>query len=370
MDISFEFNAFISKTYNGEKVRLPGTIISKDEFNLKSPNTLKLQNEFIQLVLSQSFNIGSTSPLIERIFDTFLSINGPILNINYLSDHYTLIELAKSNLPSKLKKFFPNQSATLLIDIGELNHFDQANFEHISLIYKLGFIYGICRFIDLSIKESLAIALSILDSSSSHGLQNFINSCQNLDHDNSLSHCLSLTDSFDLDNLINHKQVVLLAKQMNVSLPYSRDMFRKASSLMDIKFRREECLKIISNFKKSIESNNINSVLNKLKAESRYTDHKLRLVVGRESRAFGNQAYLFANSKLIYSSEKLKEKIDFIESLLNINELAGLNLENYVLEFQPSVSRLKSLISAKHFPFTQIASGITNLRECLDIFER
>ena len=369
MEFSIDYNYFLSKiNKNGEKIRLPGKFITKIQFNIKSSDCLNLENQFIQQVLTKSFNIDYTSPLISRILDKFIDLNGPIINIYFLRNHHSLIELSKFNIPEKVKSFFPNQLATFLIDSSE--NFDNSDFRCVSLIYKLGFIFGICRFIDLSIKESLAITLSILDKKTALELKNFLGTYHNLDHDNSLSYCLSMIDDFELISLVNHKQVVLLAKQMNVSLPYCRDKFRKASSLMDIKLRREECLKIIINFKKSIELNNIKSILNKLKLDSKYSQFNLRLVVGRESRAFGNQAYLFANSKFIYFNENLVKKVNSIENLLKINNLAGLNIENYMFEFRPSMSRLKYLVASKYFPFTQIASGITNLRECLDIFNR
>ena len=101
------------------------------------------------------------------------------------------------------------------------------------------------------------------------------------------------------------KQTMLLIKQMDIGLPYDRDEFKKCMTHPDIKLRRDLCFKLIKSFDKNVEMENIESVVGRLLTMSKYKQNQPRIVVGRESRAFGNQAYLFANSKLIEIDEKV-----------------------------------------------------------------
>jgi hypothetical protein len=117
------------------------------------------------------------------------------------------------------------------------------------------------------------------------------------------------------------KQIALLVKQMDIGLPYDRDEFKKSMTHPDIKIRRELCFKLIKSFNRGVERSNIEAVVDRLLKTSKYKQNQTRLIVGRESRAFGNQAYLFANSKLIQVNEELKKEAKILEKNSSIDSL-------------------------------------------------
>ena len=182
---------------------------------------------------------------------------------------------------------------------------------------------------------------------------------------------------------------------MDVSLPYSRLDFQKALAHYDIKVRRELCFQLIRNFDRNIEASNIAAVVSRLKHSAKYSLDQPRLIVGRESRAFANQAYLFANSKLIRANAGLREHTSSLQSLCTAKKLneficqempgTGVNSQlddlltqlantfaQFIFELVPSIGRLVSLVfnQSNASSFTQFNGAFQNMREALEIFLR
>ena len=133
------------------------------------------------------------------------------------------------------------------------------------------------------------------------------------------------------------KQIALLVKQMDIGLPYDRDEFKKSMTHPDIKIRRELCFKLIKSFNRGEERSNIEAVVDRLLKMSKYKQNQTKLIVGRESRAFGNQAYLFANSKLIQINDELKKEVNILEknsSIYSLKQIISQSLNNISKIFQ------------------------------------
>jgi len=205
------------------------------------------------------------------------------------------------------------------------------------LFYRLAFVRGMSRFLNFSDKESYHITLSLLDGeeniyyrsplkltdrqsltlASEKSLRsmvaNFLEtnvSILHLDHDQSLSHCLkelekscqdlprhvAFKNVFELEKLLTltkdknlrslikaslmkrDRQIILLIKQMDISLPYPRHQFQTSYKHNDIKVRRELCFQLIKNFDRSTESLNIASVVSRLRNSSKYSINQPKLV--------------------------------------------------------------------------------------------
>ena len=398
--------------------------------------------------------------IVAQLFEKFVSkTDGSNVKIIWVENHSTLVELVENNIPAFIRPLIHQNSenqATFFVDISFFINGDAGlkvvieNGFMISLLYRLSFLRGVSKMFNFSDKESFHITLSLLDgevgkyynltrdnsnAASLRGLIiNFLDingSALQLDHDKSLVHCLKefeescerlpahvyFNNVFELEKLLltetdknlrneiktclfkRDKQIIVLIKQMDVSLPYPRQEFQKSYQHFDLKTRRELCFQLIKNFDRSLESLNIGSVVSRLRNSAKYSINQPKLVVGRESRAFGNQAYLFANSKLIdvddqmiknangltnlctsdslkqiinEQFEKKKEKLNLNHELNEILAQFFLKFDSFLFELVPSIGRLISLVfnESKSSSFTQYNGVFQNLREALEIFLR
>ena len=398
--------------------------------------------------------------IVSKLFEKFISeLTSSSVKIIWVENHSNLVELVENNIPAFIRPLIGDKidnQATFFFDIsffinGELPYkVTLQNSFFISLFYRLGLLRGISKFFNFSDKESFHITLSLLDgevgkyynSTSNENKEsslrtivvNFLDSnasLLNLDHDKSLVHCLKefeescqklpnqigFNNVFELEKLLltekdknlrneiktcllkRDKQVIVLIKQMDVSLPYPRQEFQRSYQHFDIKMRRELCFQLIKNFDRSLESQNISSVVSRLRSSTKYNINQPKLVVGRESRAFGNQAYLFANSRLIdVDNEMIKKTTELrnlcqtesLKTIINdhfgkkqeklclnheLNEILAQfisKFDNFMFELIPSIGRLISLVfnPSKSSSFTQYNGVFQNLREALEIFLR
>jgi hypothetical protein len=417
-----------------------------------------IKNAFCGSIGLKPFN--QQNSIVSQLFETFVNqTSGLNAKIIWVENHSTLVELVENNVPALIRPLINQNSqkqATFFVDISFFINGDAAlkvvreNIFMISLLYRLSFLRGISRMFNFSDKESFHITLSLLDGQvgkyynlsndnskeiSLRGMiTNFLDSNAStlkLDHDKTLFHCLKefqesceglpphfyFNNVFELEKLLlnekdknlrneikkclfkRDKQVIILIKQMDVSLPYPRQEFQKSYQHFDIKMRRELCFQLIKNFDRTLESLNIASVVSRLRYSSKYSINQPKLVVGRESRAFGNQAYLFANSKLIVVDneviktanelrslctrdslkqiineqfEKKKEKLSLNHELNEILAQFFSKFDSFLFELVPSIGRLISLVfnESKSSSFTQYNGVFQNLREALEIFLR
>jgi len=107
--------------------------------------------------------------------------------------------------------------------------------------------------------------------------------------------------------------------QSKIDLPYSRSDLRQALLVDDVKVRRELCFDVIKKYDRRVEYENATRLSNVIRETwfENNTDVKPVIVVGRESRAFSNQATLFASSNYIDLTDMIKESINKIIDSLN-----------------------------------------------------
>jgi len=384
---------------------------------------------------------ASTNTVVNELYNDFIQLSKSSIKIIWVENHSCLVEPVKDPLPSfvhsLVRQSAEDATLTLLVDISMfLNASNrsllEANQHLLSTLYQLGFVRGIASFMQHSDKESFHITLSLLDSTGNRAaITNFLesNSAQlHLDHDQTLSHCINEIEQasqhlptklrhknvFELETLFSQekdkhlrmliktnllkrdRQIVLLIKQMDISLPYPRAEFFKSYQHYDIKVRRELCFQLIKNFDRTTESLNVASVVARLRASAKYSVTQPKLVCGRESRAFGNQACLFANSKLIDINTEMLNKTNELNNLCQTNKLEQLiheqfdsttllnheqtdllnqflnKFDSFMFELVPSIGRLISLVfnKSKSSSFTQYNGVFQNLREALEIFLR
>ena len=467
---SYALNGFISRCKDGRLQRTIGSSIGSSIFDLHSQEFILLEQSFkneifekifplisqvIKTSLYGSSNVASTcshdksleeqSSIVSELFKNFVKSTNSKIQIIWLENHSTLVELMQDPLPEFIRPLIRSQTndgnlTTFFVDVsffinGEVPLTIVAeNSAVVSLLYRLGFVRGISKYLKLSDKESFHAALALLDNEEGAMrmvIANFLEqnaAILQLDHDKSFENCLKafeessqllpsniryknvfeLEDLFinekdkNLRNLIKlclfkrDKQVLILIKQMDVSLPYPRDEFQKSYQHYDIKLRRELCFQLIKNFDRATESSNVASIVSRLRNSSKYYINQPRLVVGRESRAFGNQAYLFANSKFINidsevskitlelkhlcTLERLKQTIynqfgtnnELNHELKEILDNLVNKFDTFLFELVPSIGRLVLLVfnNSKSSSFTQYNGVFQNFREALEIFLR
>ena len=472
---SFPLKGFLTRYKNGKKVSTKGSILcdsyvdltkygklkldSKDLMEEKYQNEKFIKNfEFIKDIIQEALfdDVNSTSfmsqknSLVSSIYKSFLETsNSCMIKINWINNHSTLLELMEDTKKTLISSINQNNSsenpslANFLVDVSFF--LDDCALEIvkkyriiISLLYKLGFVRGFCKYLDFTDREAFYITLSLLDEqsfTSNNSLRfdivSFLESNSkflNLDHDKSLCHCLKVIETCyqtlpkeiyfnsisnletlsinetnkETKDLINkcikeyNKQLTLLIKQMSISLPYDRNQFLKSYQHPDIKIRRDLCFQVIKRFDSSVESSNISTITSQLRSLFKYSIIQPNLIVGRESRAFGNQAYLFANSRLIETNDEMLievKNLQHISSSANLKKLLNENVRNklaltkelndvlleleekidhFLCELVPSFGRLFSLVfnETKSSALTQYNGTFQNIREALEIFER
>eukprot|EP01132_Coremiostelium_polycephalum_P009325 gene9325-11432_t len=107
--------------------------------------------------------------------------------------------------------------------------------------------------------------------------------------------------------------------QSRVDLPYDRLELRKALSIDDTKLRREYTYAVIKQFDQKAEESNAVRVSNQIR-ETWFTNNESInpvIVVGRESRAFSNQATLFASSNYIQLTLDIKQTITTMVEIMS-----------------------------------------------------
>ncbi|GAM28533.1 hypothetical protein SAMD00019534_117090 [Acytostelium subglobosum LB1] len=116
-----------------------------------------------------------------------------------------------------------------------------------------------------------------------------------------------------LVQLINRRdsRVSCYLSQCLFDLPYNRQDLRQALAIDDTKYRREACYQVIRKFDQRVESANAVRVSNQVRETwlSDTDSFSPTIVVGRESRAFSNQATLFASSNYIRIDDSIRELI-------------------------------------------------------------
>ena len=484
---SYALNGFLSRCKDGTLIRSTGQPIGHSIINLsmleqseilldqsfRKHNIFEERFKDIARVVKISFcrsksenqsghyilkSLAESNSIVSLLHERFIESVNSIIKIIWVENHATLVEFVQNSYIKTVVGVNTEKMPTFIVDITLFIQNDffiktlsQEDFL-ISLLYRLGYVRGISKFLNFSDNESYHIALSLLDCeeekiicssrvlckpnenlSLKFSLRNLIikflesyGAHLNLDHDQSLSYCLKETEEsskslpdhlyyknvFELEKLTfiekekdfqnsiknclskRDKLIILLIKQMDISLPYPRQEFQKSYKHPDIKIRRELCFHLIKNFDRLTETLNITSLVSRLKSKAKYSIIQPKLVVGRESRAFSNQAYLFANSKLIeIDTETLKKANELnvlctTESLKKIiEEQFDLNLyselretlshfmvkfDDFMHELVPSLGRLISLIfnRKKASSFTQYNGVFQNLREALEIFLR
>ncbi|KAH3744193.1 hypothetical protein Pelo_14398 [Pelomyxa schiedti] len=177
----------------------------------------------------------------------------------------------------------------------------------------------------------------------------------------------------------------LLANQL-IELPYNHTAMCNALH-SDLSRRPTMCHSVLSKYDVACELRNVMRVSNFIREDliPRTTAATPILLVGRESRAFGNQAYLMASSKLVLPDENL---ISSAQTLFNISDGAELRkdlfsvippnnntafnlvvkLTDLLVHLGPGVGRLKSLVSRKEpHPLTQYCGVLQTLHHQLEI---
>ncbi|MBI1953260.1 MAG: NTP transferase domain-containing protein [Candidatus Omnitrophica bacterium] len=125
-----------------------------------------------------------------------------------------------------------------------------------------------------------------------------------------VDHDLRMTDEARerARRVIRHrdKKVSWLMGQLLVDLPYNRAAFRKAMEIQNVPARRAAAYKVIGDFDPKVEEGNAERLSQAIREEWLPEDLPYPvLLAGRESRAFGNQALLAANSEYLPKTEEL-----------------------------------------------------------------
>jgi hypothetical protein len=427
------------------------TVTLDKSLNINFEQNFTFISQVLKTSLSELTN-NSNNTVVNELHNQFVNkTNSSNIKLIWVENHSCLVEPVKDPLPTfvhslvRSKEQNTTNTTSFLVDISIfLNQTNktllESNQHLLSVLYQLGLVRAIASFMNHSDKESFHITLSLLDGKQNNEstslraiISNFLDnnsSLLHLDHDQTFSHCLREIEEackqlpasiknknvFELEILFSHekdkqlrgliktnlakrdRQIVLLIKQMDISLPYPRQEFAKSYQHYDIKVRRELCFQLIKNFDRSTESLNVTSVVSRLKESAKYSVNQPKLVCGRESRAFGNQAYLFANSKLIDINTEMLNKTNELKTLcqteklkqlineqFNQEEVISLNNElndllnqflnkfdAFMFELVPSIGRLISLVfnKSKSSSFTQYNGVFQNLREALEIFLR
>ncbi|KAF2076817.1 hypothetical protein CYY_001894 [Polysphondylium violaceum] len=177
--------------------------------------------------------------------------------------------------------------------------------------------------------------------------------------------------------------------QSKIDLPYSRSELREALSVDDVKVRRDRCFDVIKKYDRRVELDNATRLSNQIRETwfENNSDVKPVIVVGRESRAFSNQATLFASSNYIGLTDEIKQCIKGIieclshdhfvkcfKSIVNPdtdNDDTFKRLLHTISHLYPVVGRFRSNISTGNqdnlSSMTQFHGCIQQLREVLII---
>ncbi len=192
---------------------------------------------------------------------------------------------------------------------------------------------------------------------------------------------------------IHHRDRVVswLMGQVRVDLPYSRDALREVVREPDLDHRREEAYQLVSGYDRGVEQENARRVSAYVREESLPDDYPPATVVGgRLSRAFSNQALLFADSALVPKDEQVVRAISALDAVVRGQEFLeqiraamgkdpGLEqewqsliekIERALTHLQPAMGRLRLLAFGpdRVSPMVQYHGASKQLREALEIF--
>ncbi|EGC35733.1 hypothetical protein DICPUDRAFT_47540 [Dictyostelium purpureum] len=170
---------------------------------------------------------------------------------------------------------------------------------------------------------------------------------------------------------------------------YERDQLKKALSIDDVTERRYATYQVIKRFDPLIEEFNSIRLSNQFREdasiEHQPKSFKKNIVVGRESRAFSNQATLFASSTMVEIDRVTREIIKDIATSLDkqyfnslfekqFSQMKNNKLNSFRLKLlEPikhllaSIGRFSSLSSKRVQSITQIHGAIIQLKETLTI---
>eukprot|EP00727_Mastigamoeba_balamuthi_P005622 m51a1_g168 putative cysteine proteinase rd19a-like (3682) ;mRNA; r:545786-559930 len=193
-------------------------------------------------------------------------------------------------------------------------------------------------------------------------------------------------DRDELKAVLNHrdKLVSWLMANSLIELPYDREAMRAALRNVDVDAdtRRRACYASLRSYDYAAESRNVERVSTYVRDEMVPPEFPQPvLLVGRESRAFGNQAYLMACTALIECSDQLRKavsKLSYLGSGAEFNSsLSALlpsrpktvkQMSDLVVHLGPGISRLNQLVSNKVFqPMTQYRGALQSVREQIEI---
>jgi hypothetical protein len=130
----------------------------------------------------------------------------------------------------------------------------------------------------------------------------------------------------------------LLANAL-IELPYDRELLRSAihNESLDTDSRRRACYAVLKNYDRAAEMRNVERVSRYVRDEMVPIEFPLPvLLAGRESRAFGNQAFLMASSTVVECSQGVRDAVARLEKLA-----AG---EEFEKQLKSLISRQPSLI--------------------------
>ncbi|MBI3615282.1 MAG: hypothetical protein HY211_02075 [Candidatus Omnitrophica bacterium] len=188
------------------------------------------------------------------------------------------------------------------------------------------------------------------------------------------------------------KWVSWLMGQLLIDLPYDRIAFRQAMEEGNVDARRRAAYEVIRDYDRDVEQGNAERMSTVVREEWLPEDLPYPVLVGgRESRAFGNQAQLFANSayvlktaEIVHAAQLLLEVARGKELLAELEKIANAAPISAQEELRKAVGRVKELLAhlgpgadrirqlvfgpGKVVASTQYAGALQQLRENLEIF--
>eukprot|EP01113_Clastostelium_recurvatum_P014240 TRINITY_DN1772_c0_g1_i1.p1 TRINITY_DN1772_c0_g1~~TRINITY_DN1772_c0_g1_i1.p1 ORF type:complete len:2798 (+),score=717.51 TRINITY_DN1772_c0_g1_i1:242-8635(+) len=418
-------NANDAKSRKGTAKRVEGRLVASAQWNgweIVKPSSVSIQscNKEADTILSwielahRFLHYHSSLPTVTRLVEKLAARTSPKIRIELRDNHAFLVNY---------------QRDTITFDTSIVNEINNAHPLGVEPAYALGLVTALALSGGFSEREAIHMTLGLflsLPSATRSAALTFLDSPFS---DPGSTHTLFFkdvlacplpapqdlrldTDTITLEQLLDRERSVevreklseiikfrdhrasWLQGQLLVDLPYSRAALREAVSVHDIKTRREMAYRVIRDFDREMEKANAERISAQIRNQW-LQDHNKHpvIVVGRESRAFSNQATLLANSTYISRTPEitaattaLMQAADeslFIQNLLKTSEavppwasedifkLAN-SLKEQVRHLQPALGRIRSLVYGKGglSPFTQYHGGIIHLSEVLTLFHQ
>ncbi|KAN0032953.1 hypothetical protein ACTFIV_006895 [Dictyostelium citrinum] len=197
-----------------------------------------------------------------------------------------------------------------------------------------------------------------------------------------------------IENVINKydSRVSWYLKSLKIDYCYDRQSLKRSLSIDDVAERRESTYQVIKRFNSKVEERNsillANEIRDSINSPGFPNDWDKIIVSGRESRAFSNQATLFAASSMIKVSQSIKTLIFQIKDLISLNYFLKqfdqqiinnnnnnnssmnelkLKLSETLKHLLATSGRFQSISSKKVISITQIQGAIIQLKETITI---